>query len=162
MVVYIYYTTAAGNHISSQLGSACPRKTVRNGTVRYGPPCWVSPLAFGLVGWAHCTVTCRKLNETFKNYLFNEASGDVNNVFGGRQSLWGNKWEDSTIFVSSLLALPPHPHHHSLRQPTQPTLVPETHMKRSGTTACPACWAVGTNEMKLFMMVSKNILYWAD
>jgi hypothetical protein len=65
MVVYIYYSTAAANSISSQLGSSCQgnrygtEKT--DGTARLShkkslsssqpsrPPCWASPLAFGLI-----------------------------------------------------------------------------------------------------------------
>ncbi len=44
-----------------------------------------------------------------------------------------------------------------------PWLVPESHIKRSRpcATACPACWAMGTNELKQ-CPVRKNILYWAD
>jgi len=38
IVVYIYYITAAGNSINSQLGSSCQGKTVRYGKGRrYGP-----------------------------------------------------------------------------------------------------------------------------
>ncbi len=73
MVVYVYYITSARNSISSQLGNSCQGK--RYGTekadcavrpsrtkshppdhsppaCRGGPPCWTSPLAFGLIGHA--------------------------------------------------------------------------------------------------------------
>jgi hypothetical protein len=60
MVVYIYNITAAGNSVSSQVGSSCQGnwygKEKAGGTLGGshsssqpgGPPCWASPLAFGL------------------------------------------------------------------------------------------------------------------
>ncbi len=75
MVVYIYYITGAGNSISSQLGSSCQgnrcgTEKAEGTAVNYvqilparslsslkpdGPPCWVSPLAFALIG-CHCPI----------------------------------------------------------------------------------------------------------
>jgi hypothetical protein len=65
--VYIYYITAAGNSISSQLGSSCEDGTDPSITYKItpagshsstqpgGPPCWASPLAFGLI---ECYTLC--------------------------------------------------------------------------------------------------------
>jgi hypothetical protein len=68
MVAYIYYTmTAAGNSVSSQLGSSYQGnrygKEKAGGTYKItpacslsssqpgGPPCWASPLDFGPIGF---------------------------------------------------------------------------------------------------------------
>jgi hypothetical protein len=56
MDVHIYYVTAAGNSISSQLGSSCQGNRYgkeKAGTCRSqpgGPTCWANPLALGLIG----------------------------------------------------------------------------------------------------------------
>ncbi len=71
LIVYIFYIIAAGNSISSQLGGPCQGNRYgwekAGGTARPsctkptpagslsssqpgGPPCWASPLAFGLTG----------------------------------------------------------------------------------------------------------------
>ncbi len=72
MVVNIYYITAAGNAISSQLGSSCPgisystarqAETDRPSRTKShpagslsssqpgGPPCWASPLVYIAASW---------------------------------------------------------------------------------------------------------------
>ncbi len=59
---------------------------------------------------------------------------------------------------------------HQAFQQCTPTRLPAAHTRydqrlrdrRPSTAACPACWAMGTKELKLCTARKKRFLYWAD